>query len=156
MISGASLTGCLQARYKANGHAKEIAKADKKREKNEEKAMKLMQEGKEKQATKLLKGDNMMAVQLEGKKLNDDADAKNKCKTTSHLPLFVITRPFLKKLLVITDTIEQERAFTDYASKLRADYEREMKHALVRQFSIVFGVLLFKIPYGMLILQGKR
>lgn len=53
--------------------------------------MKLMQEGKEKQATKLLKGDNMMAVQLEGKKLGDEADAKNKY------------------------TIEQERAFTHYA-----------------------------------------
>ena len=97
------------ARYKANNHAKDLAKADQKRQKNEEKAMKLMADGKAKQASKLLKGDDFMAAQLEGKKLNDEADAKNKF------------------------SIENERAFTHSASKLRTDYERDFKNALVLQ-----------------------
>ncbi len=96
------------ARYKANHHTKEIAKADKKREKNEEKAMKLMADGKTKQATKLLKADDSMAAQIEGKRLADEADTKNKL------------------------SIEYERAFTDYGSKLRVDYEREFSNALVQ------------------------
>ena len=71
--------------------------------------MKLMADGKAKQASKLLKGDDSMAAQLEGKKLNDEADAKNKF------------------------SIENERAFTHSASKLRTDYERDFKNALVLQ-----------------------
>eukprot|EP01043_Picozoa_sp_COSAG02_P018404 COSAG02_NODE_859_length_16438_cov_11.496236_2_plen_104_part_00 len=70
--------------------------------------MKLMADGKTKQATKLLKADDSMAAQMEGKRLNEEADTKNKL------------------------SIEYERAFTDYASKLRADYEREFSNALIQ------------------------
>ena len=97
------------ARYNANHHARDIAKAAQRREKNEEKALKLMADGKAKQAAKLLKADDSMAAQLEGKKLSDEADRKNKL------------------------SIEYERAFTDYASKLRVDYEREFRNALIQQ-----------------------